>query len=70
MASLEGFEPHDPLLRRHSYTLKLLNKKSVSELAELSKLSKAYISQVKHGHRPPSQKLLDALVDYARPNQP
>jgi len=65
-----GIRTHDPLLRRHSNTLKLLNKLSVSELAELSKLSKAYISQVKHGHRPPSQKLLDALADYAKPNQP
>ena len=41
--------------------LKLLNKYSVSELAELSKLSKAYISQVKHGKRPPSKKLLESL---------
>jgi transcriptional regulator with XRE-family HTH domain len=42
-------------------TLRLLNKMTVSELAELSNLSKAYISQVKHGKRPPSQKLLEAL---------
>jgi integrase/recombinase XerC len=34
---------------------------TVSELALLSKMSKAYISQVKHGKRPPSQKLLDVL---------
>jgi len=40
----------------------MLNKRSVSELAELSKLSKAYISQVKHGKRPPSQKLVEALT--------
>ena len=39
----------------------MLNKLTVSELAELSNLSKAYISQVKHGKRPPYQKLLDAL---------
>ena len=39
-------------------TLKLLNKLSVSKLAELSSFSKAYISQVKHGKRPPSEKLL------------
>jgi integrase len=39
----------------------MLNKLSVSELAELSKLSKAYISQVKHGIRPPSEKLLEAI---------
>ena len=42
----------------------LLNKLSVSELAELSKLSKAYISQVKHGKRPPSAKLINLLQQY------
>ena len=41
--------------------LKLLNKLSVSQLAELSKLSKSYISQVKHGKCPPSKKLLESL---------
>jgi len=40
----------------------MLNKLSVTELAELSKLSKAYISQVKKGLRPPSQKLLLSLT--------
>jgi len=39
----------------------LLNKVSVSQIAELSKLSKSYVSQVKHGKRPPSKKLLEAL---------
>ena len=34
---------------------------TVSELAELSNLSKSYISQVKHGKCPPSQRLLDAI---------
>ncbi|MFC2003074.1 hypothetical protein ACFLV4_03920, partial [Chloroflexota bacterium] len=43
---------------------KLLNKLTVSELAELSKLSKAYISQVKHGKRPASQKLIGALNEH------
>jgi site-specific recombinase XerD len=47
-------------------TLKLLNKWSVSELAELSKLSKPYISQVKHGKRPPSKKLIYALIGFER----
>jgi site-specific recombinase XerD len=42
-------------------SLKLLNKLSVTRLAELSKLSKAYISQVKNGKRPPSQTLLASL---------
>ncbi|MFC2045332.1 tyrosine-type recombinase/integrase [Chloroflexota bacterium] len=48
----------------------MLNKYSVSELAELSKLSKAYISQVKHGKRPPSKKLLSILAEYNKPSQP
>jgi len=41
--------------------LKLLNKMTASELAELSNFSKSYISQVKHKKRPPSKKLLEEL---------
>jgi integrase/recombinase XerD len=48
----------------------LLNKLTVSELAQLSKLSKAYISQVKNGKRPPSEKLLSFLEQYNKPQQP
>ena len=48
----------------------MLNKLTVSELAELSKLSKAYISQVKHGKRLPSKKLLDALVAHTKRDKP
>jgi site-specific recombinase XerD len=39
----------------------MLNKLSVSQLAKLSNLSKAYVSQVKHGIRPPSNKLIESL---------
>ncbi len=39
----------------------MLNKLPVSTIAELSNLSKAYISQVKSGKRPPSEKLIRAL---------
>jgi len=39
---------------------------SVTEISELSKLSKAYISQVKHGNHPPSKKLLLTLKSYDR----
>jgi len=42
----------------------MLNKLPVSTLAELSNLSKAYISQVKHGKRPPSERLLRSLHNY------
>jgi transcriptional regulator with XRE-family HTH domain len=37
---------------------------TVSQIAELSNLSKSYISQVKNGKRPPSKRLLLALTDY------
>ncbi len=50
-----------PKAYESSLPIQLLNKLSVSQLAELSKLSKAYISQVKHGKRPPSDKLLESL---------
>ena len=68
-------EPHrirtcNLLIKSQLHLAKLLNKTSVSELAELSNLSKAYISQVKHGKRPPSQKLLDALTELATPRKP
>ncbi len=46
--------------------LQLLNKLSVTKISELSKLSKAYISQVKHGSRPPSERLVEALASYSR----
>ena len=58
---------HDTRFRKPVNTLKMLNKLSVSELAELSKMSKAYISQVKNGKRPPSQQLLSLLENLNRP---
>ncbi|MFC1958549.1 helix-turn-helix domain-containing protein [Chloroflexota bacterium] len=58
------------MLGRQANTLKLLNKLSVTQLAELSKLSKSYISQVKHGKCPPSQKLLNALANHYGLNKP
>jgi transcriptional regulator with XRE-family HTH domain len=48
------------------FVFKLLNKLPVSELAQLSNLSKAYISQVKHGKRPPSQKLVQTILDFQK----
>ncbi len=44
------------------YQLRLLNDLGVTEIAELSNLSKSYVSQVKHGNRPPSKRLLEALA--------
>ena len=52
------------MLGKQSKTRKLLNKLSVTELAQLSKLSKSYISQVKHGKCPPSPRLLDAIAKH------
>jgi site-specific recombinase XerD len=60
----------DTRFRKRQNTIKLLNKFSVSELAELSKFSKAYISQVKSGKRPPSEKLLHILGEYNQPPKP
>jgi site-specific recombinase XerD len=45
----------------------MLDKIPVSQVAASSNLSKQYISQVKNGQRPPSQKLLDFLAQYHRP---
>ncbi len=55
--SPDGFE-----VRRNIH--KLLNKLTASQIAELSNLSKSYISQVKHGKRPPSEKLIQALNQF------
>jgi len=68
-------EPHrnrtcNLLIKSQQHTLKLLNKLSVSQLAELSNLSKAFISQVKHGTRSPSPKLLEVLATLERPKKP
>ena len=45
-------------------TLKLLNNLPTTELVKITQFSKSYISQVKSGHRPPSQKLFEALERY------
>jgi integrase/recombinase XerC len=65
-----GFRTLNLLIKSQYHKAKLLNNLSVSELAELSNLSKAYISQVKHGKRPPSQKLLEALGSCIKQNNP
>ena len=43
---------------------------SVSTLAELGNFSKAYISQVKNGKRPPSPKLISILEESVKPVKP
>ncbi|UCG82587.1 MAG: tyrosine-type recombinase/integrase, partial [Dehalococcoidia bacterium] len=51
-------------------TFKLLNKTPISTLVEKTELSKSFISQVKHGKRPPSQKLIQALLEiHDKPSQ-
>jgi site-specific recombinase XerD len=59
-----GFEPVTNGLKVPISVSRLLNKLGVTELAELSNLSKSYISQVKHGKCPPSQKLVDAILEH------
>ncbi|MBM3132069.1 MAG: helix-turn-helix domain-containing protein [Chloroflexi bacterium] len=61
LASLPGLEPGTYCLEGRADIAKLLNKLTVSQLAELSKLSKSYCSQVKNGKRSPSARLLDAI---------
>ena len=46
----------------------MLNKLTVSQIAELSNLSKAYISQVKHGKRSRPRKLVEALWEFSQKN--
>ncbi|MFC1945291.1 helix-turn-helix domain-containing protein [Chloroflexota bacterium] len=57
------------MLRRQPHSLKLLNKATNSELAKLSGLSKSYLSQIKNGKRPPSNKLLGILANYQKPEK-
>ena len=57
----DGIRTRDFLLGGQTDTLKSLNKLTVTQLAQLSGLSKSYISQVRHGKYPPSQKLLGSI---------
>jgi hypothetical protein len=62
-----GFEPIKPIVGRLmvcSDVSKLLNKMAASQIAELSNLSKPYISPVKKRKHTPSSKLLLSLMDY------
>jgi len=45
----------------HTDTLELLNKTPTSKIAEVAKVSKSFVSQVKQGKRPPSKKLIECL---------
>jgi integrase/recombinase XerC len=56
----DGIRTRDVLLGR-STPNEIFQKFTVTELSKLSNLSKAYISQVKHGERPPSKKLLNSI---------
>ncbi len=56
-----GFEPATACLEGRKRVLKLLNDFPVSQLALLTNFSKAYISTVKNGKLPPSEKFLTAL---------
>ena len=60
----------DLLNANQANTIKLLNKMTVSTIAGLSNCSKAYISQVKNGKRPPSEKLILSLQEYTISRRP
>ncbi len=70
MASLPRLELGTYCLEGSPTRLRLLNKLTVSRAAELSGLSKSYISQVKHGKCRPSQRLLDAIDTWAGKRSP
>ena len=61
-----GIRTHDQRLMSPWEPLQLLNSLSVTKISELSKFSKSYISQVKHGKCPPSKRLLETLAGYNR----
>ena len=65
----EGIRTLDVLLGKDQLAARLVNNMSVSELATLTNLSKSYISQVKRGKLPPSQKVVDALILYINDNR-
>jgi len=65
-----GTRTRNRLIKSRRSTLDLLNVMPVSKLAELSGLSKSYISHVRHGRRPPSQKLLDAIAGHGKTRKP
>ena len=65
-----GTRTRNRLIKSQQNTLSLLNKLPVSTLAELSGLSKSYISQVRHGKCPPSQRLIEALAESPRCRKP
>jgi integrase/recombinase XerC len=68
-----GFEPATPCLEGRQNVFKLVNNLTVSQLAELTNLSKAYISNVKGGKLPPSEKLIRILsksIDQDKTKQP
>ena len=62
MASLVGFEPTTRCLEGMDDVSEMLQKLPVAHIAALSKLSKSFISQVKSGKRPVSQKLVDSIL--------
>jgi site-specific recombinase XerD len=58
-----GFEPATPCLEGRKNVSKILNSLSVSQLAALTNFSKAYVSTVKNGKAPPSEKFICTLLN-------
>ena len=73
LASLGGFEPTTRCLEGRNSVFKLANNLTVSQLAELTNFSKAYISNIKTGKLPPSEKFINTLSQATlqdKPKQP
>jgi site-specific recombinase XerD len=69
MASLGGFEPTTRCLEGSQNVFKLVNNLTVSQLAELTNFSKPYISNIKNGVLPPSDKFLNVLAQTIQKNK-
>jgi integrase/recombinase XerC len=70
MASLGGFEPTTRCLEGRNIVFKLVNNMAVSELAKLTNFSKAYISNIKTGKLPPSDKFISTLYQATLQDKP
>jgi integrase/recombinase XerC len=65
-----GFEPATPCLEGRKNVFKLVNNLTVSQLAALTNFSKPYISNIKNGVLPPSDKFLSVLAKAAQQEEP
>ena len=60
----------DSLLGKRLSAFETLKKLPTSQIADFTGFSRSYISQVKHGKKPPSQRLLEAIESSLQPKKP